>query len=327
MNAPIKVLLTEAIDEEALALLERKARVEFLDDLTKEKLLERMGNVDILFNKTDASMVDRDVIRAGKRLRLIARHGSGYSNVDVQYATEKGIPITYTPGVNAHSVAEYTFGLLLMLAKKMLPAIEAARKGMPDRRKFRGVELYGKTFGIIGVGSIGREVVKRALAFGMKVLAYHPRPSASRLSDLDLKLVSLEELLIASDVVSFHASLTPETTRLLGKREFSMMKKSAFFLNLGRGENIDEDALVEALKHKMIAGAAVDVVLEEPVRKENPLLALDNAVVLPHIASMTPEAQKRTAMTAVEDIIRFINGQRSRFMVNPEAFANRADEN
>jgi D-3-phosphoglycerate dehydrogenase len=161
-------------------------------------------------------------------------------------------------------------------------------------------------------------VVRRALAFGMHVLAYHPRPSARKLADLDLRLVNLETLLKESDVVSIHAPLTPETRGLIGDKELAWMKKSGYLINMGRGGMINEAALAEALKSGRPAGAALDVVEEEPVRKDHPLLALENALVLPHIGSLTFESQRRTAMTAVADIIRFGRGERPLHPVNPE---------
>ena len=320
----LKVFLTEHIHPEAEDRL--KAYVELdvgTTGMPKAELLARVADIDVLFNKTDPVLVDRAVIDAAKSLKYIARHGSGYSNVDTAYATEKGILVSNTPGVNAVSVAEYTFGLLIMIARKLLPAALAARRGNPERLDFMGVELQDKVIGIIGVGHIGREVVRRALAFGMRVLAYHPRPSARKLTDLDLKLVDLETLLKQSDVVSIHAPLTPETKGLIGERELSLMKKSSYLINMGRGGMVDEVGLAKVLKSGGIAGAALDVLEEEPVQKDHPLLSMDNALVLPHIASLTHESQRRTAMTAVEDILRFGRDERPKHLVNPEVLGDR----
>jgi D-3-phosphoglycerate dehydrogenase len=316
----MKVLITNPIDQEAVNLLEKYSQVEILDISRGEELLECIDDVDVLFNRIDEVKVNREVIDRGKKIRLIARHGSGYGNVDLAYATSKRIPVTYTAGSNAHSVAEYMMGLLLVLTKRIFEAAGATRTGSFQRTQFKGIELYGKVFGIIGVGHIGRDVVRLAHAFGMKVLAYHPRPSAAKLVDLPLELVDLPTLLKKSDFISIHAALNPATTGLIGVEELGMMKKTAFLLNISRGELVDEAALVQALQNNQIAGAALDVVQDEPVKKTNPLLYLKNAMVLPHIASMTYEAQKRTALWAAEDIIRFIRGQRPERVVNPEVF-------
>ncbi len=317
----MKVFLTEHIHPEAEDRLNAHVDLDVGETtLAKSVLLERVADIDVLFNKTDPVLVDRSVIDAAKNLKYIARHGSGYSNVDIVYATEKGIPVSNTPGVNAASIAEYTFGLMIMAVRKILPAALASRRGNPERLDFMGMELQGKVIGLIGVGHIGREVVRRALAFGMRILAYHPRPSARRLTDLDLKLVDLETLLKESDVVSIHAPLTPETRGLIGEKELALMKKNAYLINMGRGGMVDEAALVKALRSGSIAGAALDVLEEEPVQKDHPLLSLENVLIMPHIGSLTVEAQKRTAMTAVEDILRFGRGERPKYLVNPEVF-------
>ncbi len=320
----LKVFLTEHIHPEAEERLNAHVELDVGETtMTQSALFERVAEIDVLFNKTDPVLVDREVIDAAKNLKYVARHGSGYSNVDIAYATEKGILVSNTPGVNAVSIAEYTVGLMIMAARKMLPAALASRKGSPERLDFMGMELEGKVIGIIGVGHIGREVVRRAIAFGMRVLAYHPRPSARNLTDLNLELVDLETLLKESDVVSIHAPLTHETRGLIGQQELSLMKKSGYLINMGRGGMVDEAALADALKSASIAGAALDVLEEEPVQKDHPLLAVENALVLPHIASLTHESQRRTAMTAVEDILRFSRGEWPKHLVNPEVFGDR----
>jgi D-3-phosphoglycerate dehydrogenase len=320
----LKVYLTEHIYPEAEARLNAHVDLDVGETtLSRAALIERVAGIDILFNKTDPVLVDSTVIDAAKNLKYIARHGSGYSNVDIAYATEKGILVSNTPGANAVSIAEYTFGLIIMIARKVLPAVLASRRGNPERLDFTGVELQGKVIGLIGVGHIGREVVRRALAFGMRVLAYHPRPSARKLADLDLKLVDLETLLKESDVVSIHAPLTPETRGLIGEKELALMKNSGYLINMGRGGMVEEAALAKALKTGAIAGAALDVLEKEPVQKDHPLLSIENALVLPHIGSLTYESQRRTAMTAVEDILRFGRGEKPRHLINPEVWGER----
>jgi D-3-phosphoglycerate dehydrogenase len=321
MAERMKVYLTEPITREAQELLGRQVDlVVETEAISKERLLQRVADIDILLNKTDKSPVDCEVMEAAPRLRYIARHGTGYNNVDVACATRKRIPVSYTPGVQARSIAEYTFGLLLIMTRKLIAAADAARKGNPVRGDFIGRELFSHTFGIIGVGNIGREVVRLALGFGMSVLAHHPRPSAEKLADLHLRLVDLRTLLRESDVISIHAPLNEETRGMIGSKELACMKEDAFLINMGRGGIVDEQALIRAVETRKIAGAALDVAEQEPVQWDNPLLGVDNLLVMPHIASMTVEAQRRAAMMAVEDILRFIRGEKPLHLVNPDIY-------
>ena len=273
--------MTEPVHPEAQALLARGARVDVGDEhVTPEELRRRVADVDVILSKTDPVPIDSEVIDAAPRLRLIARHGSGYSNVDVDHATGRGIVVTNTPGVNAVTIAEYTVGLMIAAARRLVPAASACRAGAPDRLGFLGHELSGKTFGIVGVGRIGREVVRRVSALGMRVIAHHPRPSARGLADLPLALVDLDTLLEESDVVSLHVPLNEQTRNLIGARELASMKPTAILLNLSRGGVVDEGALYDALERGAIDAAATDVLAVEPVSAAEPLLRLDNCLVL-----------------------------------------------
>jgi D-3-phosphoglycerate dehydrogenase len=173
-----KAYVTEPIHEAALDVLKRHMDVIMGDGQPRTKVRDLIGDCAFILSKTDPVVIDREIIDAAPRLRHIARHGSGYSNVDVAYASQKGVSVSYVSGVNAVAIAEYTMGLMLLASRKLLVAVEETRKGAPERSQFLGVELFGKTLGIIGLGTIGREVVKRAAAFGMKVLVYHPRRRA-----------------------------------------------------------------------------------------------------------------------------------------------------
>jgi len=319
----MKVLVTSQIDAQALSLLQEHAVVETLDVYTKERLLARVGAADILLVKMGTATrenIDKEVIDRGKNLKLIARHGAGYENVDLAYATQKGIVVTCTLGSNAVSVAEHTFGLLLSVARRYWTISSAVKAGSPDWTAVKGMELYEKTMGIIGMGHIGRRAAKIAQAFGMPVIAYHPRPSAQTMRDLGVEFVNLKTLLQQSDIVSIHAALTAETQGLIGAEELALMKKTAILLNTARGKIIDEAALVKALRTKQIAAAGLDVVIDDPVKKDNPLLQLENAFVMPHQGSKTVEAQKRTAMWTVDDIVQVIRGKRPQRVINPEVF-------
>jgi len=317
----MKVLLTIPIDTEAFSLLRQHASVETLDAYTRERLMERVADAEILLVRLGTATkekIDPEVIDRGRRLKMIARHGAGYESVDVAYATRKGILVTNTAGSNAISVAEFTFGLLLSVARKFYGVTTAVRSGLSGWSQLQGVELYGKTMGIIGLGHIGRAVSKIAQAFGMKIIAYHPRPSAKKIHDPQITFVDLQRLLQESDVVSIHAPLTNETEGLIGSKELGLMKKTAILLNTARGKIIDENALINALRAKQIAAAGLDVVMDDPVKKGNPLLQFENALVMPNRAAKTCEAQKRNALWTVEDIVRVIHGERPERLVNPE---------
>lgn len=320
---PTRVYLTEPIDAEAQALLAKHVDLDVGHyHVPADELRQRVADVDVIFSKTDPILIESRLIDAAPKLRLIARHGSGFSNVSMDYATKKGIVVTNTPGANAVTMAEYTIGLMFAAARRLVPAANACHEGAPDRLSFLGIELHGKTFGLIGVGQIGRQVVSRVDALGMKVLAHHPRPSAKDLADLPLELVELDYLLSTCDVISLHMPLTEQTRNLIGARELGLMKKSAILLNLSRGGVVDEKALYQVLENQSIFSAATDVLADEPVRSAEPLLQLENCLVMPHVASMTNEAQQAVAMSAVEEILRHSRGEPLRHIVNPSALEN-----
>lgn len=317
-----KVYVTEPIHPVAAARLTGTLPTEFGDlSLPREEIKLRLADATIILSKTDPLLIDREIIDAAPNLVHIARHGSGYSNVDLDYASSRGISISYLSGLNVVSMAEYTIALMLLAARKLVPAVEQSREGNPPRDQFLGIELSGKTIGIIGVGQIGREVVKRASAFGMNVLGYHPRPRGKDFSGLDITLVALDELLARSDFVSIHTPLSSETRNLVGARELGLMRPGAYLLNLGRGGIIDEVALADALRANGIGGAVLDVLAHEPVRADEPLLAFDNCIILPHIAAMTEETQARTSMAVVENILAVSRGERPQFLANPQAWS------
>ncbi len=321
MTKDVKVFLTEPIDPVAYERLASATQVTVgTGDMPRSEVLSIIKDYDVLFNKFPTLIIDAEVIDAMPRLRLIARHGTGFNNVDVEYATKKGIPVTATIGVNAVSMAEYTLGLMFVAARKIVQANRACYSGNIDRLALRGMELQGKTFGIIGVGHIGREVVKRVHALGMKVIAYHPRPSAKKLADLPLELVSLEELLAQSDVISIHTPFSQETEKLLNAQKLSLLKPTACIVNVARGGIVDEQDMLVALREERLACYITDVLDEEPVQANNPLLAEPRAIVLPHYGATTYEAQFAVGNTAVDDILRVAEGKRPRNVINPAIY-------
>jgi phosphoglycerate dehydrogenase-like enzyme len=254
---------------------------------------------------------------AASSLKVIARWGVGYDAIDVPAATRNGIVVTYTPGMLDEAVADYTFALLLSLARRVHEAHAAMREG---RWKIEwGNDVAGKTLGIIGCGRIGMAVARRASGFAMRLLAYNrtPKPEAERLG---VKFVSLDELLAQSDFISIHAALTPETRGMIGEAQFRMMKPSAFLINTARGALMDESALVKALFEKRIAGAALDVFVTEPLPADSPLRATPHLLLSPHQASSSRQTGERVSNTAAKAIVDLMQGRQPENVLNPEVF-------
>lgn len=314
------LFITEPIHEDAQLWLRERASTDIgHEGLSQTDIQKRVSSARVILSKSDPLIIDASIMAAAPDLLLVARHGSGFSNVDIDYATTNGVAVSVTAGVNASAISEYTVGLMLAAARCIPQASVACVNGAPDRQQFTGVELTGKIFGIVGVGRIGRAVVERVSAFGMRVLAYHPRPSAKYLTDLPLDLVDLETLLSQSDVVSLHMPLTNETTNLIAEPELLLMKPRAILLNLSRGGVVNEKALFNALLQGQIFAAATDVLAKEPVQCDEPLLSLQNCIVLPHIAAMTFETQQTIAMTAARQCLQAIAGKVPENIVNPDA--------
>lgn len=298
----MKILVSDAIAEEGIAKLrEAGFEVEVKTGLKPEELIKVIPEYDGLIVRS-ATKVTREVIQAGKNLKAIGRAGIGLDNIDAEAAKERGIKVLNTPGATTISVAELTMGHMLALARHIPQATASLKAGKWEKKLFMGTELYGKTLGIIGLGRIGREVAKRASAFGMDIVAYDPYVREADVRDLGLKLLPLEDLLQYSDYITIHVPLTPETKHMLGKREFELMKPGVRIINCARGGVIDEQALYEALVSGKVAGAALDVFEEEPP-KDNPLLKLDNVIGTPHLGASAEEGQLRAGVEIAEKMI------------------------
>ena len=255
------------------------------------------------------------VLEAAPELRIIARHGVGYDNIDVARAEELGIWVTNTPEALSATVAEHTLGLLLAVARHLVRADRLTREGrFAERNALKGVDIEGKTLGLVGLGRIGGTVARKAaLGLGLEVLAYDPFVSQP---PEGVTLVSLETLLAKADFVSLHMPATAETVGMIGAEQLASMKSTAYLINAARGTVVQEDALVQALKENRIAGAALDVFDPEPPEPDNPLFSLDNVVVVPHIASMTHECMDRMATHAAQGIHEVLSGQKPTWPVN-----------
>jgi D-3-phosphoglycerate dehydrogenase / 2-oxoglutarate reductase len=252
-----------------------------------------------------AVKVTRDVLAQAPKLKIVGRAGVGVDNVDIPAATDAGVLVMNTPGGNAVSVAEHTLALMLSMARSVPQASASTKAGKWEKKKFLGTELRGKTLGIIGLGSVGREVVKRAKPFEMRVIGHDPYVSTQTARDVGVELVPLPDLYRECDYITLHLALTPETTRLLDAQAFAEMKPGVRLVNCARGELIDAAALEQAIENGRVIGAALDVFEVEPPG-ENPLFGLEPIVATPHIAGSTEEAQEIVGVRIVEQLVEYL---------------------
>jgi D-3-phosphoglycerate dehydrogenase len=299
---PFKVLISDSLSKEAVDILqqEKEFKVDVNTKLTPDELKKVIKDYDALLVRS-ATKVTSDIINAADRLKIIGRAGVGLDNVDVEAASKKGIIVVNTPGGNTISTAEHTFSMMMALSRTIPQADLSMKKGEWERKKFMGVELYGKTLGIVGLGRIGTEVARRAIAFGMTVLAYDPYLSAEKAKDLGIENVDLKKLFERSDYITVHTPLTDETKHMISDKEFGMMKKGVRIINCARGGIIDEDALVKAIESGKASGAAFDVYENEPP-KGSKLIGLDKVVLTPHLGASTEEAQTNVAVEVANTV-------------------------
>jgi D-3-phosphoglycerate dehydrogenase / 2-oxoglutarate reductase len=302
------VLLTHSIDPEAVRLISSVAEVRILSQPDEAGLLREIVEADALLVRMP---VTAEAIRAGKRLRVVARHGVGLDYIPVDVCTELGIPVTFTPDANTESVAEHVIGSMIALAHRIAPADRAIRQGNWSWRDNNvGLDLFGRTLGVIGLGRIGSRVSEVAhQAFRMKVLFHDPYLPPDFVGPAGVTRINLDELLSRSDFVTIHVPLTPQTKHMLNSARIGSMKRGAFLINAARGGLVETAALAKALVDHHLAGAALDVLEDEPPRSDNPLLGLENVLITPHSAALTEEAMSRMGMTAAEDIVRVLRGQ------------------
>lgn len=323
----LRVLVTRPIFPSALRLLESRYAVEANAEergWPKAEVIARVRDKQaILCLLTDP--IDADVIRAAPLLRVIANIAVGYDNIDVARATEAGIAVTNTPGVLDETVADFTWALLLALARRLVAGDHMVRGGAWQGwglQVLLGNDVHGKTLGIVGLGRIGQAVAQRARGFGMRVVYTSLERSPEIERELGAEWRSLDELLAEADFVSLHVPLTPQTHHLIGREQLARMKPTAFLINTARGPVVDEAALAEALAERRIAGAALDVFEREPAVEAH-LLRLDNVLLAPHAASASIETRTRMAMMAVENLLAALEGGRPSNLVNPEVWPRR----
>jgi len=289
-------------------MLREVAEVHF-GPFTHEDFLKEVKDADAIF--LALKKIDEEILDAAPKLKIVARYGVGYDNVDVEACTKRGVYVTITPGVLSDAVADLALAFMLCLSRNIIEADKYTReKWARNEDKLRlGFDLKGKVCGIVGLGRIGFQVAKRVHGFGMRILYYDivRNEEAERL--FGAKLVSLDELLRESDYVTIHVFLNEKTRGMIGRRELSLMKKSAYIINTARGAVIDQTALVEFLKEKKIAGAGLDVFEKEPISLDDPLLKLDNVVLAPHMGSATVETRRAMARTAIKNIMAVLKGE------------------
>ena len=323
-----RVYVTRPIFDQGVERLKREVHVEVNSDervLSKSELISHLREADgALTLLTD--IINREVLDACPRLKVVANFAVGFNNVDIEAATERGVIVTNTPGVLTETTADFAWTLLMAAARRVVEADRFARAGkfkMWGPKMFLGHDVYGKTLGLIGLGRIGQAVARRASGFNMKVVFHDAEPIPEQvLQDLRVTPVPLEELLRISDFISVHVPLLAETKHLLSDRTFAMMKPTCVVVNTSRGPVVDEKALVRALKNGKIAAAALDVFEREP-EIEPELFDIDNVVIAPHIASASHETRLKMCMMAAENLLASLKGNRPPNLVNPEVWGKR----
>jgi len=309
-----KVLVTDEISEEGIAILRKESKVDIRVGLKPEEIISVIGDYEALLVRSQ-TRVTAAIIQAGKNLQVIARAGVGIDNVDVEAATRCGVVVVNAPTGNTVSAAEHAIALLLSLARNIPQANVVLKSGVWKRNEFMGTELRGKTLGIIGLGNVGSEVAKRAQGFEMRLLGIDPLVSLEYAKELGVTLVELKQLLQESDFITLHIPLTAQTRGIIGAKELEIVKPTVRIINCARGGLIDEKALVKAIQEKRVAGAAVDVFEKEPCT-QSILFGEDRIIVTPHLGASTTEAQVLAARDVAEQIVDVFKGQPARSAIN-----------
>jgi D-3-phosphoglycerate dehydrogenase len=311
-----KILVSDPIDQVGIDILSQVATVDVKTTLSPEEIAQVIPEYDAIMIRSGTKLT-KEIIEAGKNLKIIGRAGVGVDNVDVPTATRQGIVVVNSPEGNTIAAAEHTLAMMLSLSRFIPEANASLKSGKWDRKSFTGVEVYKKTLGVIGLGKIGSHVATVARAMDMKLLAYDPFLTAERAEKLGVNLVELEILLRESDYITLHLPKTKETYHLLNAERLAIMKPGARIVNCARGGIIDEAALAEALQSGRIAGAALDVFENEPLEADSPLRQIGSQLILtPHLGASTEEAQANVAIDVAEQIRDVLLGLPARAAVN-----------
>ena len=322
-----KVLVCGNLSEAGLKILEQAEGIEVdrKGELSQDQLLEIIASYDGVVVRSDTK-ITAPVIAAGEKLKVVGRAGTGVDNIDVAAATQRGIVVMNTPGGNTVTTAEHTLALMVSLARNVPQATASMKAGKWEKKKFSGVELLDKVLGIVGTGKIGSVVASRAQGFGMRVVAFDPYLTREAAAKMKIELVTLDELLSLADFITVHTPMTPETKNIINKDAFAKMKNGVRIINCARGGLVNETDLYDAIKSGKVAGAALDVFVQEPIPTDHPLLSLDQVVCTPHLGASTAEAQVNVAVAIAEQLKDFftsgtIRGAVNASSVNPEVLA------
>jgi len=320
----VRVLVTEQLSDAGLELLRRDFQVDLRPELATDGLAAAIPGYHALIIRS-ATLVTLEVLEAADTLKVVARAGIGLDNVDVDAATRRGVMVVNAPQSNVISAAEQAMALLLAQARNVPQAHAALKAGSWERSRWQGVELAGKTIGVIGLGRVGALVAARAAAFGMRVIAFDPYVSGDRAKEMGVDVMpTLEALLVQADFVTIHLPRTSDTERLIGEHALSLMKPGARLINTARGGIVDEDALAKAIEGGRLGGAALDVFAAEPTT-DSPLFSLDSVVVTPHLGASTVEAQDKAGTTVAEMVRLALMGEFVPYAVNISAGADVAE--
>lgn len=319
----MKYVMTEAVCAQGMALLDGGETIYVAHDANPANYKEEMADADALIVRAaPAKIVNREVMEAAPGLKVIGRTGVGYDSVDVEVATQLGIPVIITPGANNRAVAEHSLTMMLALSKNLVEAqVETAKGNWGIRDAHKQFELYGKKAGIIGLGRIGRDTASLCTGIGMSVAGYDPFLSREQIEGMGYEYYeNYEELLAACDVISIHVPLTEQTENMIGMAQFERMKDTAIIINCSRGGIVNEPDLIEALNTGKIAGAGLDVFVGEELHPGNPLLNAKNLIFSPHSAAQTREAVINMATMCVEGCKAVCAGKKWRFVANPAVY-------
>lgn len=314
---PYYVLVPDNVHKSALEYLQANPEITVTapGQMKREETLAAIPNADALIIRS-ATKADAELINAASRLKIIARAGVGVDNVDLEAASARGIAVANTPEGNTIATAEHTFGLMLALARHIPQAHQSMSAGQWDRKSYMGIELRGKTLGIIGFGRIGRALARRAQAFEMTVIAHDPYIPADLAADLGVKMVELNILYALADFITLHSLITHETRHMINRESLSKMKNHVRIINAARGALINEADLAQAIRDGQVAGAALDVYETEPPGPDHPLINLPGVIHTPHLAASTEEAQVAVAVEAAQLVVAALTRGEYKNVVN-----------
>ena len=314
IKARPRILVADSVAAEGIELMKKMADVDVATGLSPEELVARIADYSALVVRSETK-VTRVVLEAATNLVVVGRAGVGVDNIDLEAATERGVLVVNAPQANTVAAAEHTIALLLSLARHVPQADASMRAGRWDRKSLVGIEIAGKTLGVLGLGKIGAEVVRRAIGLEMRVLGYDPFVLEERARAIGVELASFDDLIAQADFITVHVPLTTANTGLLGADQIARMKDGVRLINVARGGIIDEQALADAVDAGKVAGAAIDVFTSEPPG-DSPILGDPRVIVTPHLGASTTEAQERVIVDVSEQIVEILDGQPARFAVN-----------